>query len=55
MFATNTFLYAKVFSAKILSLPAQAFQKINALPVSSPNEILKIDVLVKNMAKWHKL
>ena len=33
----------------------EAFQKINALPVSLPNEILKIDVLVKNMAKWHKL
>ena len=33
----------------------EAFKKINALPVSLPNEILKIDILVKNMAKWHKL
>ncbi len=33
----------------------EAFQIINALPVSLPDKIHNIDVLVKNRAKWHKL
>jgi len=32
----------------------EAFQKIDALPVSLSNEILKIELLVENRAKWHK-
>ncbi len=33
----------------------EAFQMINALPVSLPDKIHNIDVLVNNRAKWHKL